>query len=419
MGIRADAMFGEAVDRIGGQPISARMARKAPIRHLDPTLLLVTLILTAYGAIMVLSVTVHRELAPGVNPNLFLIRQVLFAVVGMVILAIMSFVDYRYFRGLAPFIYAATVVGLVVVLTPLGDVSGGARRWINFGAFQAQPSELAKVAAIVVLAAYLAERKGDVRAIDVLFCCTAVAIPAALIYLEPDLGTTLVFVAITGGMLLVAGAKIRHFLSLGLIGVAAIALVLQMGLLQDYQLQRITAFLDPEPDVQSVGYNLVQAKIAIASGGIRGKGMELEPNLELRRSNPWGLPGAAIPEDEPVERTQTALDFVPEQHTDFVFTAVGEQLGFMGSATLLALFAFLLWRAVRIAAMSKDLFGTLLATGVASLWAFQLFVNIGMTMGIMPITGIPLPFISYGGSSLITNYIAVGLLLNVHMRRFL
>jgi rod shape determining protein RodA len=419
MGIRADAMFGEAVDRIGGQPISARMARKAPIRHLDPTLLLVTLILTAYGAIMVLSVTVHRELAPGANPNLYMIRQVVFAVAGMVILGIMSFVDYRHFRGLAPFIYAATVVGLVVVLTPLGDVQGGASRWISFGAFQAQPSELAKIAVIVVLAACLSERKGDVRAIDILFCCVAVAIPAALIYLEPDLGTTLVFVAITGGLFLVAGAKIRHFLALVLTGVAAVALVLQMGLLQDYQIQRITAFLDPEPDVQSVGYNLVQAKIAIASGGIRGKGMELEPNLELRRNNPWNLPGATLPEEEPVERTQTALDFVPEQHTDFVFTAVGEQLGFMGSATLLALFAFLIWRAVRIAAMSKDMFGTLLATGVASLWAFQLFVNIGMTMGIMPITGIPLPFISYGGSSLITNYIAVGLLLNVHMRRFL
>ena len=418
MGLRAEGIFGEAVDRIGGQPISARMAKKAPIRHLDPTLLLVTLILTAYGAIVILSVTVHRELAPGTNPNLYLIRQIVFAAAGMAILFVMSFVDYRHFRALAPFVYVATVVGLIVVLTPLGDVSGGARRWINFGAFQAQPSELAKVAVIVVLAAYLAERKGDVRALDVLFCCGTVAIPAALVYLEPDLGTTMVFVAFTAGMLLVGGAKIRHFLSLAGLAIVSIAVVLQMGLLQDYQLQRITAFLDPQPDVQSVGYNLVQAKIAIASGGIRGKGMELEPNIE-RRNPIWGLPPGAIPENEPVERTQTALDFVPEQHTDFIFTAVGEQLGFMGSATLLALFAFLIWRAVRIAAMSKDMFGTLLATGVASLWAFQLFVNIGMTMGIMPITGIPLPFVSYGGSSLITNYIAVGLLLNVHMRRFL
>jgi rod shape determining protein RodA len=422
MGARADGVFGEAVDRIGGQPISARMARKAPIRHLDPTLLLVTLMLTAYGCITVLSITVHREVEAGANVNLYLIRQVAFAVVGMGVLAFMSFFDYRRFRSLAPFIYAATVIGLIVVLTPLGDVRGGARRWINFGAFDAQPSELAKIAVIVVIAAYLAERKGDVRAIDILFCCGAVGIPMALIYLEPDLGTTLVFVAVTAGMFLVGGAKIRHFAALAFVGVVSVALVLQMGLLQDYQVQRITAFLDPEPDVQSVGYNLVQAKIAIASGGIRGKGMELEPNSERQRNTPWGLPGGAVPEDERVpstEQTQTALDFVPEQHTDFIFTAVGEQLGFMGSATLLALFAFLIWRAVRIAAMSKDMFGTLLCAGVASLWAFQLFVNVGMTMGIMPITGIPLPFISYGGSSLITNYIAVGLLLNVHMRRFL
>ena len=417
MGLSWEGMFGEAVDRIGGQPISARMARKAPIRHLDPTLLLVTLILTAYGCVLILSVTVHRELGPGANENLFLIRQVLFAVAGMVILAVMSFFDYRHFRALAPFVYIATVVGLVVVLTPLGDVQGGARRWINFGAFQAQPSELAKVAVIVVLAAYLAERKGEVRALDVAFCCAAVAIPGALIFLEPDLGTMMVFVAFTAGLLLVGGAKIRHFLVLGGAAVIAVALVLQMGLLHDYQLQRLTSFLDPEPDVQSVGYNLVQAEIAIASGGVRGKGMELEPNAE-RRESIWGLPAEAPPDDT-VERTQTALDFVPEQHTDFIFTAVGEQLGFMGSATLLALFAFLIWRAVRIAAMSKDMFGTLLAAGVASLWAFQLFVNVGMTMGIMPITGIPLPFVSYGGSSLITNYIAVGLLLNVHMRRFL
>ena len=413
---RVEGLFGEAVDRIGGEPISSRMARKAPIRHLDPTLLLVTLILTAYGAIMVLSVTIHRELAPGSNPNLYLIRQVLFAVAGIVILGIISFVDYRHFRALAPFLYVATVVGLVVVLTPLGDIQGGASRWINFGAFQAQPSELAKVAVIVVLAAYLSERKGDIRALDVLFCCFAVAIPCALIFLEPDLGTTMVFVAVTAGMLLVGGAKIRHFLSLIALGAVGIAVMLQMGVLHDYQMDRITAFLDPQPDVQSVGYNLVQAKIAIASGGVRGKGMELEPQDERRAF--WNLP-PENPPNEDVERTQTALDFVPEQHTDFIFTAVGEQLGFMGSATLLALFAFLIWRALRIAALSKDMFGTLLASGIAALWTFQLFVNIGMTMGIMPITGIPLPFISYGGSSLITNYVAVGILLNVHMRRFL
>jgi rod shape determining protein RodA len=166
--------------------------------------------------------------------------------------------------------------------------------------------------------------------------------------------------------------------------------------------------------VQSAGYNLTQSKIAIGSGGVRGRGLQIQ-GCGTRSER------AQLGDNTYVScaQTQTSLDFVPEQHTDFIFTAVGEQLGFIGSATLLGLFALLIWRAVRIAAMSRDLFGTLLAAGIAGLWAFQLFVNVGMTMGIMPITGIPLPFISYGGSSLITNFIAVGLLLNVHMRRFI
>ena len=410
---------GEAVDRIGGEPISARMARKAPIRHLDPMLLLVTLILTAYGAVMVLSVTIHSQVNADLDPNLFVKRQVAYVVAGIIVLFAMSFVDYRNFRAFAPFVYLVTLVGLILVLTPLGEVVGGASRWINFGAFQAQPSELAKVAVIVVLSAYLAERKGEMTALDVLFCCGVVAIPGALIYLEPDLGTMMVFVAITAGLMLVGGAKLRHFVVLALLGLVAVTAVLQLDLLKDYQKQRITAFLDPTPDVKDVGYNLLQAKIAIASGGVRGKGLELEASGG-EPDAPTGLGGLpSNPQEQTAPDTQTALDFVPEQHTDFIFTAVGEQLGFMGSATLLALFAFLIWRALRIAALSKDLFGTLLASGVAALWAFQLFVNIGMTMGIMPITGIPLPFVSYGGSSMITNFMAVGLLLNVHMRRFL
>ena len=411
---------GEAVDRIGGEPISARMARKAPIRHLDPTLLLVTLILAAYGAVMILSVTIHSQVAAELDASLFMKRQIAYIVVGIVVLLVMSFIDYRHFRAFAPFVYLATLAGLVLVLTPLGDIQGGASRWINLGAFQAQPSELAKVAVIVVLSAYLAERKGEMHALDVLFCLGVVAIPGILIYLEPDLGTMMVFVAITGALMLVGGAKLRHFVVLGALAAVTTVTVFQMDLLQDYQKARITAFLDPNPNVQSVGYNLLQAKIAIASWGVRGKGLELETTTgEPDNQNTLGGLPIENPDELPAPDTQTALDFVPEQHTDFIFTAVGEQLGFMGSATLLALFAFLIWRALRIAAMSKDLFGTLLASGVAALWAFQLFVNVGMTMGIMPITGIPLPFISYGGSSMITNFMAVGLLLNVHMRRFL
>jgi rod shape determining protein RodA len=389
-----EGIFGEGVDRIGGEPIAARMARKAPIRHLDPTLLLVTLLLTAFGAVMIMSVTSGTLREEALDPALFLKRQVAFAIAGAALLLLVSFVDYRVMKGLSPFVYGFTILALLIVLSPLGDEQLGAQRWISFGSFQAQPSELTKMALIVVLAAYLAERKGEVRARDIPVVAGLVLVPSALIYLEPDLGTMMVVVALTGALLLIGGAKVWHLLVIGALCAAVVLAVLQFGLLKQYQIDRLTAFLDPNPDVQSVGYNLTQSKIAIGSGGIRGQGLE-------------------------DKHTQTSLDFVPEQHTDFIFTAVGEQLGFIGSAALLGMFAFLIWRALRIAAMSRDMFGTLLATGIAALWAFQVFVNVGMTMGIMPITGIPLPFISYGGSSLITNYIAVGLLLNVHMRRYL
>jgi rod shape determining protein RodA len=389
----AQGLIGEAVDRIGGEPISARMARKAPIKHLDPTLLLAALALAVYGAVMVFTATAPKFSQAGADPAALLKRQAIFVVVGALALGAASFFDYRHLKGLAPVIYAGTLLALGLVLV-VGDVTKGARRWINLGIFQAQPSEVAKLALLITVAAFLAERKGDLRALDVAVTCALALLPAGLVYLEPDLGTMMVLLVGAGAVLLVGGAKIRHLLALAALGVIAVLVVLQMGLLKDYQLQRLTAFRDPNPDVRSEAYNLYQAKIAIASGGFRGKG--------LRREN-----------------TQTSLDFVPEQHTDFIFTAVGEQLGFIGSATLLGLFALLIWRALRIAGMSRDAFGTLIAAGIASVWAFQLFVNVGMTMGIMPITGIPLPFISYGGSSLLTHFIAVGLLLNIHMRRFL
>jgi rod shape determining protein RodA len=389
-----EGLFGEAVDRIGGEPISARMARKAPIRHLDPTLLMTTLLLAAFGAVMVFSTTLHDLRASGGDDALFLKRQITYAVIGVVALGVVAFFDYRHLKGFSPVIYGVALLALILVLTPLGETQKGASRWISLGAFQAQPSELAKIAVIVAIAAFLAERKGEVHAIHVVACCAMVAVPAFLIYLEPDIGTMMVLVALLGALLLAGGAKIRHFMVLAVLGVLAVTVVIQAGVLKDYQTQRLTSFLDPNPDPRSYGYNVTQSKIAIATGGIRGKGIE-------------------------GENTQTSLGFVPEQHTDFIFTAVGEQLGFMGAATLLGLLAFLIWRALRISAMSRDLFGTLIAASIAALWAFQLFVNVGMTMGIMPITGIPLPFISYGGSSLITNFIAVGLLLNIHMRKFL
>ena len=392
--MRYEGIFVEPVDRIGGEPIRARMARKAPIRHLDPTLLLVTMLLSAFGAVMIYSVTSLRAEELGVDPNAALARQLAYMIAGLIALVAVSLFDYRYLRSLAPALYVVTIAALVLVLTPLGDEQGGATRWINFGVFQAQPSELAKIIVVICLAAFLGERKGDVRGIDIILCLAMVAVPMGLIFLEPDLGTMMVFAALTGAIFLIGGVRIRHFVALGLMGLVAVIAVFELGLLQDYQVERLTSFLDPTPDVQSEGYNLIQSQIAIGSGGIRGKGLQKE-------------------------NTQTALDYVPEQHTDFIFTAVGEQLGFFGCAALLAMFAFLIWRAIRISTISRDAFGTLVAAGIAAFWAFQIFVNVGMTMGIMPITGIPLPFISFGGSSLVTNFMAVGLLHNIHMRRFL
>ncbi|MQB00275.1 MAG: rod shape-determining protein RodA [Actinobacteria bacterium] len=392
----AQGIFGDAVDRIGGQPIAARMARKAPIRHLDPTLLLVTLLLSAYGAVMIYSATVADQRAAGLPEDYFLKRQLAFLIAGAVVLLITTFFDYRRLRGVSPVLYGLTFMGLILVLTPLGESVQGAQRWINLGWFQAQPSELMKLVLIITLAAYMAERGGELSGRDIAVAVALFLIPGALIFFQPDLGTMMVMVSIVCAMLLVGGAKIRHFLVLAGICLVVLAIALQAGLIRNYQVDRLTAFLDPDPDLSSEGYNLVQSKIAIGSGGVRGKGFA-----------------------DPEGQTQTALDYVPEQHTDFIFTAVGEQLGFVGTAALLALFAFLLWRALRIATLSRDMFGTLLASGVAALWAFHVFVNVGMTIGIMPITGIPLPFISYGGSSLITNYFAIGLLLNIHMRRFL
>jgi rod shape determining protein RodA len=292
--------FLDAVDRIGGEPVAARMARKAPIRHLDPMLLLVTLLLSGFGAVMVFTATATKQETLGLDPSQYLKRQIAYAAAGALILLIVSFIDYRYVRALAPFLYGAGVLSLLLVLTPLGDEQGGAQSWFNFGFFQVQPSEFAKVITVVAVAAYLGERKGEIRVRDVAVCVLLVGLPSALIVIEPDFGSMLVFVALLAGMLLLGGAKIRHFVSLAILGLIGVIIILQAGFLKDYQIERITAFLDENPDVQSEGWTLTQAKIAIASGGFNGKGLS-------------------------EEKTQTTVDFVPEQHTDFICTVAGEE----------------------------------------------------------------------------------------------
>ena len=282
---------------------------------------------------------------------------------------------------------------LILVRPCRASSANGAQRWFQFAGFQLAPSEFTKIALTLMLATMLAElRTSEPMLPDVLRICIVAAVPMLLVLSQPDIGTTIVLVAIVVGILVVAGTRPRHLLALALSALVLVSLAFQLHVIQDYQIQRLTAFLDPQNSPEDAKYNREQAELAIGAGGLFGNGY---------------LGG-----------TQTNLDFVPEQHTDFIFTVVGEEFGFVGSLFVLMLFAILIWRAIRISYLSKDPFGTYVAAGVASMFAIQMFVNVGMVLGIMPITGIPLPFVSYGGSAMLANFVASGLLLNVHMRRF-
>lgn len=374
------------------QIVSQRLSAKSPIRHLDLSLIFVSFALSTFGAVAVYSATRPGLRALGLDGHFFLKRQLVFLALATAAFLVTLLFDYRQLRALSPLLYGAAILLLLAVLSPLGRTVSGAQRWIDFGFLQFQPSEFMKVVLIVALAAMCAEERSGGGSARVLQALGAAMLPALLVYLQPDVGTLMVLAAILMAVLLVSGTRARWMLLTILAGSLAFVLALQFGVLKDYQVARLTAFLDSEADVQRAGYNLAQSKIAIGAGGLTGRGL--------------------------FRGTQTNLDYVPEQHTDFIFTAIGEETGFVGSMILLGLFGLLLWRCLRIAMLSKDLFGSLLAAGVAGMLVFQIFVNVGMTVGIMPITGIPLPFVSYGGSSLIAGFISVGLLMNVHMRRF-
>jgi rod shape determining protein RodA len=289
-------------------------------------------------------------------------------------------------------VYAAALALLGLVLTPLGQEVNGAQAWFGLGPFQLQPAEMSKLALIVAVAALVSHWDGDMDLRRLAIVLGVAGLPMAFIMLQPDLGTVLVFVAITVAMLLVGGVRGRHILVLTIVGVVGIVGVLNSNTLAEYQQDRLTAFIDPENDTRGSTYNLKQSIGAVANGGMTGEGL--------------------------FEGTQTQLGYVPEQQTDFIFTAVGEELGFVGASTLLGLYAVLLWRIFRTAQLARDPFGTLVCVGVLAMFAFQIFESVGMTTGIMPVTGIPLPFVSYGGSSTLTSFVAVGTVLSIHMRRF-
>ncbi|MGH3849235.1 MAG: rod shape-determining protein RodA, partial [Pseudonocardiaceae bacterium] len=341
--------------------------------------------------LMIYSSTRQKQLSAGLDPMYFLKRQALFLAIGAVAMVAMMVFDYQVLRELAPALFCGAVVTLALVLSPLGSESRGIQAWFQIGPYQLQPSEFTKVILIIGLAAYCAANRGDLGGRVLAIALGLVMIPLALIYRQPDLGTAMVLAAIIGAVVLVGGAKGRHLAILCGLALMVVVVVLQTGKLQDYQMGRLTSFLDPDAGQDAAAYNQHQSQVAIAAGGFAGQGL--------------------------FRGTQTNLSFVPEQHTDFIFTAVGEELGFLGSATILGLFGLMIWRTWRAAALSRDEFGSLVCVGVLAMLVFQVFENVGMTMGITPVAGIPLPLMSYGGSSTITTMIAIGLVLNVHMRR--
>ncbi|MBA9004268.1 MULTISPECIES: rod shape-determining protein RodA [Thermomonospora] len=373
--------------------------RAAALRRLDWSLILAVVALSVLSALLVRSATWAELAEQGKDPQGFLKRHLLNLAIGFGLGAVVSMLDYRLLRAYAPIVYGLACAGLVAVLSPLGETINGSHSWIVVGGgFQVQPSEFAKVGLVVLLAMLLAEpRDGEPRDTDagpgprdIVLALALAGAPAALVLAQPDLGTTLVFGAVVMGMLAMSGVRKRWLA--GLAGGALLAglAVWFLGLLKPYQIARFTAFANPEADPRGAGYNAMQARIAVGSGGVTGKGL--------------------------FEGEQTGGHFVPEQQTDFIFTVAGEELGFVGGCLVIVLLGVVLWRGLRIASSAADPFGALVAAGVVCWLAFQMFENIGMTLGIMPITGLPLPFVSYGGSATFANMIALGLLQAVHLR---
>ena len=379
--------------------LARAFARNSPLRHMDWILVVVVLGLTAIGTLLIWSATQPGLLAAGQDPRTYLKKQLLNVVIGLVLMIGVSLVDTRQLRTWAPFFYGGTVLALLAVLTPLGSVVNGARAWFSLpGGFQVEPNEFAKIALILVIAMVFSSgfqsRSGvsggpRVRALFIALGCAAPLI--GLVVVEPALGVALVLVVVTATMIVLSGLRLRVIATLTAVVAVIIAAAGGLHLLKDYQLTRFTSFLHPSQDLAGAGYNAAQAKIAVGSGGMFGQGL---------------FHGQLV-----------AGNFVPSQQTDFIFTVAGEELGFVGTIVIVFLLGVVILRALRIATRADDLFGLLVASGIAMWFAFQSFVNIGMTIGIMPVTGLPLPFVSYGGSAIFADMIAIGLLQSVHRRR--
>jgi rod shape determining protein RodA len=376
-------------------PYSSAASTLSRVPRLDWMLLLATAALLAIGTVLVWSATSERDALTGGDPEAFLRRHLVNIAIGIVLSVLVAATNHRWVRILAPVVYAASLIGLVLVLV-MGSTINGSRSWIVVAGMSIQPAEFAKLAVCAGMALVVAERtesswkQREVGDLDVLGMLAVAALPAALILLQPDLGTMLVLLATVFGVIAASGAPRRWLIGLLVVGVGAAAVAVKLGFLAAYQIDRFMAFTNPALDPRGAGYNTEQARIAIGNGGVFGQGL--------------------------FNGSQTRAGFVPEQQTDFIFTVAGEELGLLGAAVLILLLGVVLWRALTIASQADDLFGRLAAAGVACWLGFQSFQNIGMSLGIMPVTGVPLPLVSYGGSAMFATLMAIGLLQTIHLR---
>lgn len=356
--------------------------------NLDYTLLFAVVILCFYG-LLVLQSSTRLVTTEGSDPYFFVKRQSLWALLGFLFLVIIIFIDYHNLERYSKVIYFVAIVLLILVIVS-GRLTHGARRWLAIGPFDFQPSEFAKIALIMFLADFLAKNKPKLDNLFYYllpFAYTGLLI--LLVFMQPDLGTSLVYLAILIIMLFVVGVKIKYLVFTFLTALSSVPIL--WIFLKDYQKNRLILFLNPNLDPLGGGYNVIQSRIAIGSGGFLGNGI--------------------------FSGLQSKLNFLPAQHTDFIFSVLGEELGFLGAIFLLGLYVIILWRGIKIALEARDLLGTLLATGAVSFLFFHIVVNIGMAMGMLPATGLPLPFLSYGGSFMISNLMAIGILLNVESHK--
>ncbi|MCW2795744.1 rod shape-determining protein RodA [Nocardioides sp.] len=371
----------------------ARSALRTP--RIDWLLMLAVLGLLTLGSLLVWSATSHRDDLTAGDPTAYVKKQLINVAIGVVLMMMVLATDHRWVRILAPLVYLGSIAGLALVLSPIGTTINGSRSWLQFGSMSIQPSEFAKLAVVIGMALVVAERsegrwRPRVGTVEVIGMLLIAGIPATLIMLQPDLGTMLVLTATVFGVLAVSGAPRRWLGLMAAGGVTAAVAAVASGFLKQYQVDRFLAFTNPDLDPRGAGYNVEQARIAVGNGGLFGQGL--------------------------FQGSQTRSGFVPEQHTDFIFTVAGEELGLVGAGALIVLLAVILWRALRIAARTDDVFGRVAAAGIACWFGFQAFQNIGMCLGIMPVTGVPLPFVSYGGSSMFASLLAIGLLQNIHLR---